>query len=105
MQLSNCVPFSHPIEALQHAEPVPSSDFLADPSSRDVWWLNQDIATDSATMFPEDPFPQANLQSGSEEETKNAIRPGEFQELKQAVDALGDRFEALEEAVPKLQDG
>lgn len=56
-------------------------------------------------MFPENPLPQANLQSGSEEETKNAIRPGEFQELKQAVDALGDRFEALEEAVPKLQDG
>lgn len=105
VQPSNCVPFSQPTEHLQHGEPVPCANFLADPSSTEVWWLNQDIAPGNATMVSEAPLQQADLQSGSEEQIKNTIRPGDFQELKQAVDALGDRCEALEEAVPKLQDG
>lgn len=105
VQPSNSVPFSQPTEHLQCGEPVLSANFLADPLSTDVWWLNQDVAPGNATTFLEAPLQQTDLQSGSEEQIKNAIRPGEFQELKQAVDALGDRCEALEEAVPKLQDG
>ena len=98
VQPSNGVPFSQPTEHLQYGEPVPStnSNFLADPSSTEAWWLNQDIAPGNATMFSEAPLQQADLQSGSEERAENTIRPEDFQELMQAVDALENRFEALE---------
>jgi len=42
-----------------------------------------------------------NLQSDSEESIKTVIT---LQELKQAVSALENRCEALEEVVPKLQN-
>ncbi|KAL9124515.1 MAG: hypothetical protein Q9217_006160 [Psora testacea] len=104
VQSSNCVPFPHHTEHLRYGELAPLSNFPADLPSTEVWWLNQDIAPGHATMVPEDPLPQADLQGGSEEQIKNAVGPGKFQKLKQAMDALKDRCEALEKAVPKLQN-
>ena len=105
VQPSNCVAFSQHTEHLQCGEPAPLSNFPADLLSTEVWLLHQDVAQGHATMVPENPLRQVDLQSGSEGQTKCASRPGEFQELKQAVEVLGDRCEALEDAVPKLQDG
>ncbi len=87
---SNGVHFFQPTEHLQCGEPIPSANFLADPLSTEVWWLNQDVAPGNATMFSEAPLQQTDLQNGLEEQIKNTIRPGDFHELKEAVDALGD---------------
>ena len=56
-------------------------------------------------MFSKAPLQQTDLHNGLEEQIKNTIRPGNFYKFKEAVDALGDRYKALEEAVPKIQDG
>ena len=56
-------------------------------------------------MASEDILPQKDLESGPEAQIKNAVMPGELQELKRPVDALTDRCKALKEAVPKLRNG
>ena len=66
---------------------------------------HQDVAPGCAAMASENILPQTHLESGSDVQIKNAAMPGELQVLNQAVDALADRCEALEEAVPKLWNG
>ena len=105
VQLSNCVPFPQSIEHQQCGETIPSSNIIADLSSADVWWLNQDVAPGCAAITSEDILPQTNLESGSDAQIKNAVMSGELQELKRAVNTLTDRCKALTETVPKLRNG
>ena len=56
-------------------------------------------------MTSENILPQKDLESGPDAQIKNAVMPGDLQELQRPVDPLTDRCKALEEAVPKPRNG
>ena len=55
-------------------------------------------------MASKDILPPKDLKNGPDAQIKDAVMPGELQELKRPVDAVTDRYTALEEAIPKVRN-